>query len=122
MASLVEKEARTLENKKLVAGVLWNRIKLHMPLQVDAVFGYINDRDTYAPSFADLTVDSLYNTYTHQGLPPGPIDNPGLDSIEAALYPATSTYLYYLTDKNGVMHYAKTFEEHKKNKEKYLNR
>jgi len=78
IASLIEKEARTIKNRHIVAGVLWNRLKIGMPLQVDAVFGYIFNRDTYSPSFADLKVDSPYNTYMHAGLPPGPIDNPGL--------------------------------------------
>ena len=121
MASIVEKEARTQEDKRIVAGILWHRIALHMPLQVDAVFGYIYGRDTYSPSLEDLSVDSPYNTYTHQGLPPGPIDNPGLDSIEAALHPTKTPYLYYLTGSDGAMHYAKTFEEHQANRAAYLN-
>jgi len=120
MASLVEKEVRTIENKKIVAGILWDRLMLGMPLQVDAVFGYIFDRDTYSPSFADLKVDSPYNTYTHRGLPPGPINNPGLESIQAALHPTKTNYLYYLTDKEGVMHYATTYAGHQSNERKYL--
>ena len=69
----------------------------------------------------DLSIDSPYNTYRNKGLPPTPINNPGLEAIQAAMFPIESPYLYYLSDKNGVMHYAKTFEEHKQNKEKYLN-
>lgn len=120
MASLIEKEARTTENRRLVAGVLWNRLGRGMPLQVDAVFGYIFNRDTYSPSFADLKVNSPYNTYAHAGLPPGPINNPGLDSLKAAVQPAKTEYLYYLTDKNGVMHYAMTYAVHQSNQQKYL--
>ncbi len=120
MASLVEKEARTTADRRMVAGILWNRIKRGMPLQVDAVFGYIFDRDTYSPSFADLKVDSPYNTYTHKGLPPGPICNPGLDAIEAALNPAHTSDLYYLTGKDGTMHYATTYAEHQANEHLYL--
>ncbi len=120
LASLIEKEARTTEHRRRVAGVLWNRLAKDMPLQVDAVFGYIFNRETYSPSFSDLKVDSPYNTYTHRGLPPGPINNPGLDSIEAALNPTPSKYLYYLTDRNGVMHYAVTYQEHLANQRKYL--
>ena len=120
MASLIEKEARTSANRRIVAGILYNRLKLGMPLQVDAVFGYIYGRDTYSPSYAELSVNSPYNTYTHTGLPPGPIDNPGLDSIEAALNPTQTNYLYYLTDKNGVMHYATTYAQHQSNLRKYL--
>ena len=121
MASLVEKEARTDVNRRIVAGVLWNRLALGMPLQVDAVFGYIFDRDTYSPSFEDLKVDSPYNTYTHKGLPPGPISNPGLESIYAALYPTKTNYLYYLTGKDTLMHYARTYAEHVANQTKYLH-
>jgi len=120
MASLVEKEARTVVNKRIVAGILWNRLELGMPLQVDAVFGYIFDRDTYSPSLADLKVDSPYNTYTNKGLPPGPICNPGLESIESVLHPTKTNYLYYLTGKDGAMHYAATFAGHQANREKYL--
>jgi UPF0755 protein len=121
MASLLEKEARTLTDRRMVAGILWNRIALGMPLQVDAVFGYINDRATYSPSFTDLAADSSYNTYAHKGLPPGPIGNPGLDSLLAAVTPATTTALYYLTGRDGQMHYANTFSEHKANRQKYLD-
>ena len=120
MASLIEKEARTDAVRRMVSGILWNRIQRGMPLQVDAVFGYINGRDTYAPSLSDLTIDSPYNTYIHKGLPPGPIDNPGLASLEAAAQPTKTKYLYYLTDKNGVMHYATTYAGHEANLRKYL--
>lgn len=120
MASLVEKEGRTSAVRRVVAGILWNRLAHRMPLQVDAVFGYIYNRDTYSPSLADLKVDSPYNTYTHTGLPPGPINNPGLDSLEAALNPTATNYLYYLTDKSGVMHYATTYAGHVANQQKYL--
>ncbi|MEJ0053194.1 MAG: endolytic transglycosylase MltG [bacterium] len=120
MASILEREAKTSEDKRMVARILWNRIRIGMPLQVDAVFGYIHGRDTYSPTFADLEVDSPYNTYRNKGLPPGPIGNPGLDSIEAAATPAKTADLYYLTGFDGQMHYAKTFEEHKANRSKYL--
>lgn len=120
MASLLEKEARTLESKKMVAGILWNRLALGMPLQVDAVFGYIYNRETYSPSYADLKVDSPYNTYLHKGLPPGPINNPGLESIEAALSPTKTPYLYYLTGNDNQMHYASTYAGHLANQRSYL--
>ena len=120
-ASLLEKEARTAESRRMVAGILFNRLKLGMPLQVDAVFGYIFGRDTYSPSYADLKVDSLYNTYTRKGLPPGPIANPGLDALQAALHPAKTGYLYYLTGKDTLMHYATTYAGHQANRKKYLD-
>lgn len=120
MASIIEKEARTYANRELVSGVLSNRIKKGMPLQVDAVFGYIFNRDTYSPTYEDLKADSPYNTYLRSGLPPGPINNPGLESLKAALYPASTDYLYYLTGKDGVMYYAKTYAQHQENLRRHL--
>lgn len=120
MASLLEKEARSEEHRKLVAGVLYNRLAKDMPLQVDAVFGYIFNRDTYSPKPDELKVDSPYNTYRNRGLPPGPINNPGLDALEAALRPTKTPNLYYLTGNDGKMYYATTYEGHKLNLAKYL--
>jgi len=120
MASLVEKEGRSTEVRQVIAGILWNRLERGMPLQVDAVFGYIFNRDTYSPTYADLKVDSPYNTYAHKGLPPGPINNPGIDSIRATLHPTATKYLYYLVDRNGEIHYAVTYVEHQKNQKLYL--
>lgn len=119
MASLLEKEARTYETRQIIAGILWKRLDLGMPLQVDAVFGYILERDTFSPTFTQLATDSPYNTYTNKGLPPGPIGNPGLEALKAALHPVKTPYLYYLTGSDGVMHYATTFAEHVANR-KYL--
>ena len=121
MASIIEGEAKTDADRKIVSGILWKRIKLGMPLQVDATFMYINGKGSLELTKKDLSIDSPYNTYRNKGLPPTPINNPGLEAIQAAMFPIESPYLYYLSDKNGVMHYAKTFEEHKQNKEKYLN-
>ncbi len=120
MASILELEARTEESRKIIAGILWERIHIGMPLQVDASFKYINGKTTATLSLADLKMNSPYNSYTNKGLPPTPISNPGLMSIQAALNPIKTPYLYFLTDKNGNMHYAKTFAEHLQNKEKYL--
>lgn len=120
MASLVEREGKELEDKRIIAGILWKRVDLGRALQVDAVFGYIHGTATYHPSLEDLEIDSPYNTYKYPGLPPGPIANPGLESIEAALTPIETDYLYYLTGTDGVMRYAETFEEHKQNRELYL--
>ncbi len=100
MASLLEKELKTIEEKKITSGILWKRLKADMPLQVDA-----------EP-----------DTYLYKGLPPAPICNPGLESIEAALNPIESEYWYYLSDKAGVTHFAKTFEDHKLNKARYLTK
>ncbi|MDO8572536.1 MAG: endolytic transglycosylase MltG [bacterium] len=120
MASIIEREAMTPEDRRFVSGILWNRMKIGMPLQVDAAFLYVNGETTAGLSLEDLKIDSPYNTYRYKGLPKGPIGNPGLDAIMATIEPQTSSYLYYLSDKQGMMHYSKTFEEHKKNKAKYL--
>lgn len=120
MASLVEKEARQTDTRRIVAGILWKRIALGMPLQVDAVFPYIIGKNTFQLTTKDLQIDNPYNTYIHKGLPPGPISNPGLDSILAAITPLRSSYLFYLSDKDGNMYYARTLGEHLANKEKYL--
>jgi UPF0755 protein len=87
---------------------------------VDAVFGYINQRETFHPSLEDLEIDSPYNTYKNRGLPPGPIANPGIDAISSALAPIETKYWYYLTGTDGVMRYASTFEEHKQNRIDFL--
>lgn len=121
MASLLELEGKTPTERQAIAGVLYNRLEEDMPLQVDAVFGYIFGRSVYSPSTDDLLVDSPYNTYLYKGLPPGPIGNPGLESIKAAATPVASDYLYYLTGRDGVTYFARTFEEHRKNRELYLD-
>jgi len=120
LASIVEEEAFNSRDRKLISGVLQNRLEIGMPLQVDVTFQYINGKNTYELTLADLKDSSPYNTYVHKGLPPGPISNPGLDSISAVLEPTPNDYLYFLSSKSGVMYYAKTFEEHKKNRERYL--
>ena len=132
-ASILEREARTVESKRRVAGVLLNRISVGIPLQVDASiqyavdsFGYKKLKDWtryefWQPVTADqLDVVSPYNTYQNQGLPPGPICNPGYDSLYAAYHPVESDYLYYITGTDNEMHYAKTLDEHNANITKYL--
>ena len=121
MASIIEREAKKPEDKNLVSGILWKRFYIKMPLQVDAPFAYISDKNTYELTEDDLKQDSPYNTYKHLGLPPGPISTPGIESILAAISPKQSQYLYYLSDRSGNMHYAATFEEHKRNKILYVN-
>lgn len=120
MASIVEREVRSMDDKKKVAGILWKRIKINIPLQVDAPFVFLLGRGSYDLSTKDLAIKSPYNTYLNKGLPPGPISNPGLDSILASLYYQDSAYLFYLSDKKGKTHYAVTFEEHVENKKKYI--
>jgi UPF0755 protein len=121
MASLLEKEAIDTESRKIVSGILWERLRIGMPLQVDAVFGYINGKNSFELTLDDLDIDSPYNTYRYKGLPPAPIANPGIDSILAAVTPIKTDYLYFLSDKAGTMHYSETFEEHVRKKKLYLN-
>lgn len=120
MASLIEREAATDTDRMLISGILWKRLKIGMPLQVDATFMYLLGKSSAELTVDDLNMDSPYNTYRNKGLPPAPIANPGRASLLAALSPKESPYLYYLSGADGIMHYAKTFEEHKLNKEKYL--
>lgn len=120
MASILEKEATNEEDKALVSGILWKRISIGMPIQVDATFMYLLGKKSSELTAEDLKMKSVYNTYTNKGLPGGPIGNPGIIAIRAAIQPTVSPYLYYLSDKDGVMHYAKTFDEHRTNKGKYL--
>ncbi|MES2202787.1 MAG: endolytic transglycosylase MltG [Patescibacteria group bacterium] len=121
MASLLEKEASKTADRQMIAGILWHRIKLGMPLQVDAVFPYFLNKSATKLTLDDLKVDNPYNTYIHKGLPPGPIANPGLDSILAAVTPTKSNYLYYLSDRGGNFHFATTYEEFLAYKHKYLD-
>jgi UPF0755 protein len=120
LASLLERETNSEESMKVVAGILENRMEIGMALQVDASLEYILEKPLKELTPEDLKIDSPYNTYSHNGLPPTPIGNPGLRAIEAILNPTKSSYFYYITDEQGEFHYAKTFEEHKLNVQKYL--
>lgn len=121
MASIVEREARSTEDRKMIAGVLWNRIKRGMALQVDVTFLYTLGKNTFQLTLEDLRSDSPYNTYRYKGLPPTPIGSPSLDSIRATLQPTKNDYLFYLADYNGVTHYSKTYEQHLRYKRMYLD-
>jgi len=119
MASLLEKEVKTLEDKKIVSGILWKRLKVGMALQLDSTVNYITDGNDPSVSIKNTKIDSPYNTYKYPGLPKGPISNPGMDSIMAALEPTESPYWFYLSD--GKTYFSKTLEEHNANKAKYLD-
>jgi UPF0755 protein len=121
MASLLEKEVKTTEDKKIVSGILWNRIKNGMPLQVDATISFITGKKGVDISIEEIKIDSPYNTYKYRGLPLGPISNPGFESIRAAIYPESSDYWYYLSTPEGVTIFSRTLEEHNLAKAKYLN-
>lgn len=120
MASLIEKEAKTDQDRKLVSGVFWKRISDEIPLQSCATLAYITgiDKDQY--SLDDTQLDSPYNTYLHPGLPVGPVANPGLATLTAAIYPQESEYYFFLTDpQTKEMIYSKTGEQHNENKVKH---
>jgi peptidoglycan lytic transglycosylase G len=105
VASLIEKEASNPEERPLVASVIYNRIRKDMPLQIDATVLYALDRPKEELSLADLKIDSPYNTYENAGLPPGPICSPSRQSLEAAINPAETDYLYYVLKSNGEEHF-----------------
>ncbi len=120
MASILEREANNPDEAKVISGILWKRMQKNMPLQVDATFLYTLNKGSSSLTLNDLQKDSPYNTYTRTGLPVGPIGNPGIEMIDAALHPVDSEFYYYLHDKQGVVHYGKNFQEHLKNKRMYL--
>jgi len=120
MASLIEKEVKTKKDKRLVSGILWKRLKNNIPLQVDATINYITGKKTIKVSIEETKIDSPYNTYKYLGLPLGPICNPGLESILAAVDPEDSDYWYYLSIPEGETIFSKTLEEHNIAKAKYL--
>jgi len=119
LASLIERETKTAEERPIVAGILTNRLTLGMALQVDATIQYA--KGNWSPiTSADKSLSSPYNTYKFPGLPPGPIANPGLSSLEAAANPSDTDYFYYLHDSKGKIYYAKTLAEHNENIRRYL--
>jgi UPF0755 protein len=121
LASIVEREARLPTDRPMVAGVLYNRLARGMDLQVDAsvIYGVgVTDR---APTSDELKHDTPYNTYLHRGLPPTPISNPGLASLEAAAHPMPSSYLFYVSDGCGHNHYSSTLAGHNALVQQYLN-
>jgi UPF0755 protein len=112
LASLIEREARVPEDRPLISAVIRNRLKRKMLLQIDATVLYALGHHKDRVLFADLKVDSPYNTYKYPGLPPGPICNPGIESIKAALRPAKVDYLYYVARSNGSHIFSTTLAEH----------
>jgi UPF0755 protein len=105
VASLIEKEAATPDEKQRIASVIYNRRQRDMRLQIDATIQYALERPKANLSLADLKIDSPYNTYKNDGLPPGPICSPGRESIQAALNPADTNYLYYVLEADGRKHF-----------------
>lgn len=112
LASLVEKEARYDEDRPIIAQVFFKRLQMGMPLQSDTTLQYLMVGPKEDVSIEDTKIDSPYNTYQHEGLPPGPIASPGMKSILAVLNPANTDYLYFVADRQGHNHYSQTYDEH----------
>ncbi len=119
LASIIEKEAVLDEDRPMIASVFYNRLNVDMPLQSDATIQYIFDERKDRVMYKDLKIKSPYNSYINKGLPPTPISNPGVKSIEAVLNPANSDYLYFVATIDGKNNYSKTYEEHLKYVENY---
>jgi len=123
LSSLVEKEATSLADRSKIASVFLNRMSENpaMPLQTDPTVLYALGEHQERTLFEDLEVEDPYNTYIHTGLPPGPIASPGLESLQSTMNPSNTDYYYFLADSEGNNHFARTFEEHVENREKYIN-
>lgn len=122
LASILEQEVRASKDRRIVADIFYRRMKVGMPLQADSTINYITGRSDASARGSDLSVNSPYNTYRNKGLPPGPICNPGIDAIRAALTPLANQYWFFLTTPEGEVIYSKTFQEHVQNKIKYLSK
>jgi len=125
LASIVEREANDEASMKMVAGILLNRLAITMPLQADASIEYIIDIPLNELPPGQLAIElretqSPYNTYLNTGLPPTPIGNPGIMAMKAVVFPTRSENFFYITDSEGIFHYAETFAEHTRNIDKYL--
>jgi len=120
MASIIEKEVVSDSDRAIVSDIFWRRLSDNYPLQSCATIAYATSLDKWRYSDLDLKTSSPYNTYTNKGLPPGPICNPGLSAIKAAIYPQANDYYYFLSAPDGQTIFSKTVEEHNKNKIKYL--
>ncbi len=127
LASIVEKEVARLDDRRVVAGILFKRLALGIPLQIDAAFTYVKCKGLFVlcerPAVArtDLDIPSAYNMYLHTGVPPTPISNPGREAILAVLHPTTSAFLYYLSDpKTKRTLFSATFDEHNDKRGQYF--
>lgn len=120
MSSLIEEEATEKADRDKIASVFYNRIEEGMPLQTDPTVLYAQGKHKARVTYKDLEVDSPYNTYKNKGLTPGPISNAGTMSMEAALHPADTKYLYFLASSDGTVYFSSTLEEHNSLKAKYI--
>ncbi|MFC1613143.1 endolytic transglycosylase MltG [Patescibacteria group bacterium] len=120
MSSIIQKEVSEIGDMKIVSDIFWRRIKSNIALQSCATIAYILGVNKKQYSYEDTRIDSPYNTYLHLGLPPWPICNPGIDAIEAAIYPQSNKYWFFLSKENGETVFSKSLDEHNLNKAKYL--
>jgi len=120
MASILEKEVKSDEDRAIASGIFWKRIENNYPLQSCATIAYVLGKDKKQYSYEDTRVKSSYNTYINVGLPPTPINNPGLSAIKAALNPKYTDYNFFLSAPDGTTIFSKTLDEHNANKAKYL--
>jgi UPF0755 protein len=114
LASIIEKEAKKTEERAIISSVFQNRLQAGMPLSADPTIKYALERPTKRVYLDQLSVQSLYNTYKRRGLPPGPICNPGLESIKAAVYPAKTNYYFFVAKADGSHIFSATWEEHQR--------
>ncbi len=125
LASVIEREISNKPahdaERAIVADIFWKRIKIGMGLQSDATVNYITGKTSTRPTLKDLAIDSPYNTYMYKGLPPGPINNPSLASINSVIYPTKNDYYYFLTDENAKAYFGRTYDDHLSNINKYLD-
>lgn len=123
LASIVELEASKYEDRRKIAGVMYNRLEINMPLQVDVSFVYIMNKGSFDVTREDMRHESPYNTYVHKGLPPGPIGSPSLASLRATVDPAgrINNWFFYLADSSGVTHYSQTYAQHLIKKRRYID-
>ena len=126
IASLIAREAAGKQDMHLISGIIWNRLNINMPLQIDATMQYTLGKNEEGKWWGSIVIDekqndSLYNSYMYKGLPPTPICSPNIDYIEAALNPEETECIFYLHDSHQQIHCAKTYEEHLQNIEMYLN-
>jgi len=119
LASIIEKEAQMPQERPIISSVFHNRLRIGMKLDADPTVLYVLGRVSGPLYLTELDVDSPYNTYRYAGLPPGPIANPGLASIEAALYPADTPYYYFVSRKDGTHAFSVTYQEHLRNQRQY---
>ncbi len=120
LASIVEREAKVVKERPLIAAVFTNRLKQNLPLQSCATVQYLFDPPKKRLYFQDLEKTSPYNTYRNPGLPYGPISNPGLSSLNAALNPAATDYLFFVVKGDGEHHFSNNYREHMKAKREFV--